>query len=145
MKYRWQDAKGPEGGVDQDVARAMHKILRFKTKAIPLLVACLTDESKTQHSIWDYWPEPQVRDLAFSILCDLFSDPTGNQTLQGAIMWSDVNAESPGQPEWIALGSYIKRHGQHQLQETWLKAWDENKSRIYWDDSANCFRVRRTQ
>jgi hypothetical protein len=144
MKYRWQDAKDPEGELNPSVAREMHKILRFGKNAVPLLIACLADESKTQNSIWDYWPEPKVRDVAFDILCDLFSDAMRKRTLEGAVMWSDVQAESPGQPTRVAWGIYNEKHGTRHVQQVWLTAWEKNKSRIYWDDSANCFKVKVT-
>jgi len=144
-KDRWQDrgAKGAEGDADPDAAREIHKVLRFGTNSVPLLIGCLTDERKTKYHIWDYWPEPKVRDVAFSILCDLFSDPTGQRTLDGVIMWPEVQVESPDQAAWIAWGIYNKKHGANYVQQVWLKAWAENKSLIYWDDPARCFRVKR--
>ena len=141
-KDRWQD-RGAEGDADPDAAREIHKVLRFGTNAVPLLIACLTDERRTKYHVWDYWPEPEVRDVAFSILCDLFSDPTGQPTLGGVIMWPDVQAESPDQAAWIAWGIYNDKHGRQYVQQVWLKAWVENKSRIYWDDSTRCFKLKR--
>lgn len=143
-KGRWQDAQDAEGGADPDVAREVRNVLRFGASAVPLLIGCLSDESRTRNRIWDYWPEPKVRDLAFSILCDLFSDPKGNQTLDDVITWSDVQDESPDQPAWIAWGIYNEKHGQQYVQQVWLKVWAENKRRTYWDAAGKCFRVKQT-
>jgi hypothetical protein len=143
-KGRWQDAADAEGDADPVTAGEVHNVLRFGTDAIPLLIGCLTDDTRTKYRIWDYWPEPKVRDLAFSILCDLFTDRLGRQTLDGAIMWSDIQDESPDQAAWIAWGIYNDKHGQQYLQKVWLKAWTENKTRIYWDNSDKCFKVKKT-
>ena len=77
-------------------------MLRLGKNAVPLLIGCLTDTRRTNTPFWDYWPETKVSDIAFAILCDLFSDETGASTLNATIDWGDVQAESPGQPEWIA-------------------------------------------
>ncbi len=143
-KSRWQDAEDAEGGPNPTAAREVRNVLRFGMNAIPLLIGCLTDESKTKYRIGGYWPEPKVRDLAFSILCDLFTDRMRNETIDGAIMWSDIQDESPNQAAWIAWGIYNDKHGQQYLQKVWLKAWTENKTRIYWDNSDKCFKVKKT-
>jgi hypothetical protein len=143
-KGRWQDAEYAEGDANPAAAREVHNVLKFGTNAIPPLIGCLCDEMRTKYHIWDYWPEPKVRDLAFSILCDLISDRMGQQTLDGVITWSDVQAESPDQPAWIAWGIYNDKHGQQHVQQVWLKAWAENKTRICWGNSAKCFKVKET-
>lgn len=141
-KGRWQDALDAEGERDPVRQGEVRKILQFGTKAVPLLIACLTDEEKTETPIWDYWPETRMGDIAFAILCDLFSDPTGRSTLINPINWSDVDAQFPGQPASIAWNRYLAKYGRAYVQQNWLRAWTENKSRIYWDNSIHCFRVR---
>jgi hypothetical protein len=143
-KGRWQDAQDEEGANHPLEARQKYEFLRLGTNVVPLLIECLTDETKTKDPVWDFWPETRVGDIAFDVLCDLFSDPRGQRTLDGVIMWPDVQAESPGQPAWIAWEIYNKKHGQQYVQQVWLKAWSENKSRIYWDESASCFKAKGT-
>jgi hypothetical protein len=65
-KGRLQDAGAPQ---------TMH-IIELGKKAIPMLIACLTDETKTRKPIEDYWPVTTVGDISFFYLCDLFTDST---------------------------------------------------------------------
>lgn len=141
-KSRWQDAIDPEGQPDLVQVKEVQKVLRFGTRAVPMLIACLADEEKTRTPIWDFWPETKVDNIAFSILSDLFTDPTRKHTLKAAIYWSDVQAGSPESPAWIAWDRYVAKHGRAYIQQAWLRAWAKNRSRIYWDNSLRCFRIR---
>lgn len=141
-KGRWQDAGDAEGEPDPVRLKNVQKVLRLGTNAVPLLINCLADERKTKTPIWSYWPETKVGDIAFAILCDLFSDPAGQPTLAAAIDWGDLQDESPGQPAWTALANYISKHGRGYIQQAWSEAWAESAGRVYWDSSANCFRVK---
>jgi hypothetical protein len=141
-KSRWQDALDPEGDKNSIQSKEVHRVLRLGKNAVPLLIGCLTDARSTKAPVWDYWPETKVGDIAFVILCDLFSDPSGASTLDAKIDWGDVQAESPDQPAWIAWANYNAKHGRLYVQQTWQRTWAENSNRIYWDDFTRCFRMR---
>jgi hypothetical protein len=51
-------------------------IIALGKNAIPLLIGCLRDETATKESVVDFWPTTTVGDIAFSYLCDLFTDST---------------------------------------------------------------------
>jgi hypothetical protein len=137
---RWQEAGDPEGESDPVGLRDVNRVLQLGTGAVPLLIGCLTDTKSTRTPIGDYWPQTRLGDIAFSILCDLFSDPARHLTLKGAITWKDVEAEFPNRESWIAWNSYLAKHGRAYIQQNWQRAWTQNKYRIHWDNSERCFR-----
>lgn len=77
----------PPKGRLQDVASPQStRIIELGKKAIPLLIACLTDETETRKPIEDYWPVTTVGDIAFFLLCDLFTDSSWQHSTLGR--WS---------------------------------------------------------
>jgi hypothetical protein len=145
-KFRWQEAKGVEGDKDPDQVREVHRVMRFGTKAVPMLIACLAETRDTRQPLWDFWGQTPVNVVAFRILSDLFTDRMSRATLEGTTTWNDLQFEAHDQiPMWEAWGNYIDKHGEKYMQLVWLKAWTANKSRIYWDDSDPCFKVKGTQ
>jgi hypothetical protein len=72
-----------------------------REKAIPLLIACLPDETATKESVMDFWPTTTVGDIAFFYLCDLFTDSTWqHSTIVGVVTFQTVAAEYPDSPSW---------------------------------------------
>ena len=64
----------PQGRLQDVGSPQATRIIELNKKAVPLLIACLTDEAKTMKPIEDYWPAITVGDIAFFFLCDLFTD-----------------------------------------------------------------------
>ena len=142
LKTRWQDEE--KTPVDQ-------QLLRLRANAIPSLIACLTDERGTiVHG--ELWGQPSVGMVAFSMLWDLFTVWEGeavgySYTIKGVITWDDLCGEGPSDvvyPCWAGWEEHLKKHGPRSIQQSWMKAWTENKDRIYWDDAGQCFRVKKT-
>ena len=135
-KGRLQDAGSPQ---------AMN-IIRLNKKAIPLLIGCLTDETKTKESIEDYWPVTTVGDIAFFFLCDLFTDSScQHSTIDRVVNWQTVEAEYPHVNDAYAWYSYLKKHGRKQVQSVWYKRWKEVEQLAYWDEKEQCFKIRPTR
>jgi hypothetical protein len=85
-KGRLQDAGAPQ---------TIH-ILELKKKAIPLLIGCLTDETRTKEPIANFWPVTTVGDIAFFYLCDLFTDSTWEHpTIDGVVNWKTLETGPP--------------------------------------------------
>ena len=125
---------------DTETAR---KVLSRGKEAIPELITCLTDTRKTKRPVFQYWSQTTVSDIAFIFLTDLFTDSTWKHpTVNGIPSWASIQAESPDQPAEQAWRSYIAKHSTKYVQEVWQEIWKENESRIYWDDSERCFRVK---
>jgi hypothetical protein len=126
------------------------RILRLRNGGIPLLIGCLADERKTKRGVWDLWPETTVGMIAFSMLWDLFTasmdEPPPRYTVKGVIEWDEICSEAPpGVVNACVAGWYeqLKKYGPRSIQQSWQKAWTENKDRIYWDGRAKCFRVKK--
>jgi hypothetical protein len=144
---RWQD---------EELTPVDQRILQLRTKAIPLLIGCLTDERRTM-VYGARWAQPSVGMVAFSMLWDLFTacehyDEDGygedcRHSITGVTTWDELCAGGPPQvafPCGAGWEEHLKKHGRMSIQQSWQKAWTENKHRIYWDDSAKCFRVKKT-
>jgi hypothetical protein len=131
-KGRLQDAGSPQ---------AMN-IIKLNKKAIPLLIGCLTDETKTKDSVEDYWGVTTVGDIAFLFLCDLFTDSSWqHSTIDGVVNWETVEAEYPHTDSAYAWYSYVKKHGRKQVQNVWYKRWKEEEQAIFWDEKEQCLKV----
>ena len=131
----------PKGRLQDAGAAQTRIILALGNKAIPMLIACLTDETKTKDPIEDYWPVTTVGDVAFFYLCDLFTDSTGHPTISGVVDWKKLETESPNSPSWNALYEFVKRHGRRYIQDDWSKKWNEEQSALFWDARERCFKI----
>ncbi len=121
--------------------QTMH-ILELNKKAIPLLIGCLTDKTRTKEPIEDYWPVTTVGDIAFIYLCDLFTDSTWkHSTIDGVVNWQTLESEYPNEPSWSAWYSFVRKHGRKHVQSVWANKWKEEEAAIFWDDKEKCFKV----
>lgn len=99
----------PKGRLQDYAAPQTLHILELKKEAIPLLIGCLTDETKTKQPIEDFWPVTTVGDIAFFYLCDLFTDSSWqHSTIDGVVNWKTVETEYPNQPSWTAWYSFCE-------------------------------------
>ena len=131
-KGRLQDLGAPQ---------TMH-ILELKKKAIPLLIGCLTDDTRTKEPIEDFWPVTTVGDIAFIYLCDLFTDSTWeHSTIDGVVNWKTLETEYPNEPSWNAWYSFVKKHGRKHVQDVWSNKWKDEGPAIFWDDKEKCFKI----
>jgi hypothetical protein len=85
------------------------------------------------------------------MLRDLFTasmdEPPPRDTIEGPIGWDELCAEGPPQvafPCGAGWEEHLKKYGRTSIQQSWQKAWTQNKDRIYWDERAKCFRVKKT-
>jgi hypothetical protein len=111
-------------------------------QAIPMLIACLTDETKTKEPIEDYWGVTTVGDIAFFYLCDLFTDSTWeHSTIDGVVTWKVLESEYPGAAAFTSWDEFVKKHGRRYVQNEWSKKWEEDKALIFWDGKEQCFKI----
>ena len=40
-----------------------------------------------------------------------------------------------------AQRDYVQKHVRRAIKAKWTKIWDENRDRIYWDESERCFSI----
>ena len=132
----------PKGRLQDAGAPQTEHILKLGKKAIPMLIACLTDETRTKEPIEDYWPVTTVGDIAFFYLCDLFTDSTWrNSTIDRVPDWKSVEAEYPDEAASGAWYEFVKRHGRKYVQGAWWRRWKEVQASVVWDDKEQRFKV----
>lgn len=126
----------------QDCAGSVMKEIRADGKtAIPILISQLTETSRTKYQITDYWRDTRSGDVAYVVLTDLFTDADLQAFgMPGVPDWSVVmkGCDSTAQGCWH---DYLHKRGRLSVQQAWMRAWNLNKSKIYWDAKAQCFRA----
>jgi len=102
-----------EKGRMQDMpdTKAARRVLKRGKRAIPALISCLTDESRTKHSVFPFWPETTVGDIAFVFLTDLFIR-LGNITLSRGCRDGTRSCQSP------RLEALLSKLGTSSLRST---------------------------
>ncbi len=132
----------PQGRLQENGSPQTSRILALGKSAIPMLIACLTDETRTKQPIEDYWPVTTVGDIAFFYLDDLFTDSTWEHyTISGVVNWKVLQADYPNAPAWEAWYRFLKKHGRRYVQNSWSSKWKEDQSSIVWDPKEQCFKI----
>jgi len=132
----------PKGRLQEVGSPQARRIIQLNKGAIPQLIACLTNETKTKEPIEDYWPATTVGDIAFLFLCDLFTDSSWqHSTIDGVVNWKTLEIEYPNEPAFTAWYSFVEKHGRKYVQEVWSKKWKEEEQAIFWDEKEQCFKI----
>ena len=117
----------------------MDQIVAQQKAAIPILISQLTDQRKTREPIFDFWNQTTSGDIAYFILRDLFTEPDSKTFNLSGIQLPDQNCPGGAETCWRA---FVRKYGRKSIQAQWRAAWHANRDRIYWVQSARCFRVR---
>jgi hypothetical protein len=134
-----------KGRLQEAGAPQTKHIVALGNKAIPILIACITDETRTKEPIVDYWPVTTVGDIAFFYLCDLFTDSSwDHSTINGVVNWKTLQDEYPGSAAFTAWHEFVKKHGRRYVQAEWIKKWKEVQSSVFWDAKEQCFKIGRS-
>ena len=130
-----------KGRVQDCSGSVMKKIIADGKDAIPILISQLTETRPTKYQIEDYWTGTRSGDVAYIVLTDLFTKPDSE------------TSEMPGVPDWktvmkgchtMAQGcwdEFLHKHGRKSVQQAWLRAWNLNRHKVYWDATVQCYRV----
>lgn len=131
-----------KGRVQDCSGKVMRRILTDGKHAIPILISQLTETTRTNKQIADYWSDTRSGDVAFVVLTDLFTQPNSEAS------------EMPDVPDWNTVlkgcrrvaqacwDEYLQKHGRHSVKQAWLRAWSLHEGRVYWDAEVRCFRLR---
>ncbi len=130
-KGRFQDKKYCDSQV-------VDEILALGKDAIPFLISELTDDRKTKHPVYDLWSYTAAGDIANSLLFDLFTAPDWTVSPIPELESLHMECSHPGEPCWR---KFLRKNGRKFVQDQWRAAWEANKDRIYWDETAHCFRL----
>ena len=132
-------AKGRFQDPDYCQSAVMDHIVADGKSAIPVLISQITDASLIAEPVYDYWPCFTVGQLAYLILQDLFTDETWTKsTMPQLFVQEKCDGAIPG---WECWKNFRKTHSMKTLQSRWMKFWNTNQRRIYWDKKGRCFRL----
>jgi hypothetical protein len=130
-----------KGRVQDCSGKVMQEILAGGRGSIPVLISQLTDTARTKEPIEDYWGYTSSGDIAYIVLTDLFTDADWETfNMPGVPGWKTVmkGCDSAAESCWR---DYLQKHGRKSVQQSWLRAWNLWKDRIYWEPTARCFRI----
>jgi hypothetical protein len=119
-------------------------LIQHGKDAVPYLISNLDNETKIDGHVMDYWSEVRVADVALIILCDFFSDSSGQPTLP-KVGWDEFLEREP-QTDLTGeqlLRNYVSKHGRKAIKDRWQALWLEYRDRLFWDESERCFKVTR--
>jgi hypothetical protein len=131
-------AKGRLQDRDYCASHLMDRIVADGKKAIPVLISQLRETQPTKEPIYDYWSLTTSGDVAYFMLTDLFTDSDWKTFNMPGLESLNEKCDSYAEACWRG---FLKRHGRKFVQDQWLAAWNKNKDRVYWEESARCFRL----
>ena len=120
-------------------SKIIEQIVADGKSSIPILISQITDARWIEEPVYDFWPRIRAGELANFILADLFLDDTWTKSTMPPLFPAAPPCHDDSATCW---SNFRKTHSLATIQAAWLKFWNENKDRIYWDDKARCFRLK---
>lgn len=92
----------------------------------------------------DFWGEITVGDVAHIILSDFFlRSDSQKTTIEGVGFYEFLECKNSEEtPANNCLHNYVEKHGRKSIKAKWQKVWEQNKAKIYWDESERCFKLK---
>jgi hypothetical protein len=136
--------KGRVQDLDYNQLPVVEQLIAHDKESIPYLISKLNDETKAKGQVMDFWNDVRVRDVAFFILTDFFTDKSWeNPTIEGASFNTFLGCNNKEVPSDHCYYNYIEKHGKTHIKTRWQKIWNDNKDKIFWDEAERCFRIRK--
>ena len=136
----------PKGRVqdkDYNQLELVDDLISNGKKSIPFLIDKLTDKTKIPDPVMDYWGEIRVGDAAFIILTNLFTAADWKSaTIEGVGFNEFLGCSDKNIPAFKCYSNYVANNGRKTIRKRWQKIWDENKDKIFWDETDRCFKVK---
>ncbi len=136
----------PKGRIqdkDYNNIKIIDQLIAMETQAIPFLIDKLTDETVITHPVMDYWHSIAVGDVAFIILTDFFTDSSWVKPTVPGVSWDAMlGREKQDDSAEELLRKFISQHGRKGVKEKWVKIWNENRDKLYWDEKDRCFKLK---
>jgi hypothetical protein len=113
-----------KGRVQDCSGKVMQEILAGGKGSIPILISQLTDTTRRQEPIEDYWSYTSSGDIAYIVLTDLFTDADSKTfNMPDVPDWTTVmkGCSSSAESCWR---QYVRKHGRKSVQQAWLNAWN---------------------
>lgn len=129
--------------LDYNQLPIVEQLIAHNKESIPFLISKLTDETKAKDQVIDFWNDVRVADVAFFILTDFFIDRSSeHSTIKGASFNEFLGCNDRNIPSDHCYYNYIEKHGRKHIKARWQKIWNDNKDKIFWDESERYFRVK---
>jgi hypothetical protein len=106
--------------------------------SIPILISQLTDNRRTRRPMYDFWRETTAGDVAYFLLTDLFTDSDWKTFNMPVLEKLKDKCDADAETRWRR---FVDAHGRKFVQDEWRAAWAANKDRVFWDETARCFRL----
>jgi len=123
---------------------AVDQLIAQGPSCIPFLIDHLDDETRLDPEVVELWNSVAVADVALMILTDLFTDSSWQGTTVPEAQWYAMLEYSRGSGKSAeqALREFVRKHGRKAIKEKWSKIWNENRDKIFWDESERCFNIK---
>jgi hypothetical protein len=131
-------AKGRLQDKENCESKLVDQIIAEGKASIPILISQLTDSRRTREPIYDYWSYTTAGDIAYFILHSLFTDSDWKTFNMPGLEALNDHCSDAAETCWRR---FLKTHGRKFVQAKWLATRAANKSRVYWDESARCYRL----
>ena len=137
-------SKGRVQDQDYNDLAIVKTLIAHPNDSVPYLISKLEDETKIEGHVIDHWYEVRVGDVALLMLTDFFTDSSWQNTTIPGVGWDEFlergsNRELTSEQ---VLRNYVSKHGRNEIKNRWQKIWQENSTRLFWDEKERCFRVR---
>lgn len=121
--------------VDQLIAQGL--------SCIPLLIDHLDDEAGVNPGVVGCWNSVNVADIALMILSDLFTDSSWEKSTVPGASWNSIveYPEGSGKSAEQSLRDFVRKNGRGAIKAKWMKIWNDNHEKIFWDETERCFKI----
>lgn len=132
-----------KGRLQDYPSKTMDQIIAGGKESVPVLIGMLADKrSAHNYEIICFWGEMSIREIAYCVLVDLFTDSQWTHfTIPGVSEEYFLGPTNKGEASWSRLREYINKHGSRSLQTKWEALWRQYKDRVSWDDKERCFKI----
>ena len=136
----------PKGRVqdeDYNQLKLVEDLISNGKESIPFLINKLDDKTKIDDQVMDYWGEIRVGDVAFIILTNFFETTDWQHSTISGVGWNEfLGCTNSNVPAYNCYSDYVKKNGRKKIKARWQKIWEENRDKIYWDETDKCFKMK---
>ena len=148
IKHVGPKTRAQDGGLEGENFKKLSiadDLLAHGKDSIPFLISKLDDETELKSGTVDFWYRVYVGDVVLMILNDFFTRNDGLTSTIPGFSWDEFLGRS-GDKNIMSeelLRRYIEKYGRQNIKARWQKVWDENRERIFWDESEGCFNIKK--
>lgn len=135
---------GPKGRVqDKEYNPSLpvvDKLIQAGPASIPFLISKLEDETKVKGPVLDFWGDMRVGDVAWTLLCDLFTTDDWKHSTISPGLGTIIEIQDAATPAWEAWRAQIRKDGRAGIRRKVERILKPYGGRFDWDLKQRCFR-----